>query len=158
VGQPVRGRLRPARRSGLTSPDPVRTPHARPGTPPQIPGRRTPDKPQNRQRQGKHTRKAPPKRTAQPEISRWIEAKSLTLEQAQDLLRVAAGSRLYAYVVLSVTTGLRTEEHRALRWNEGTSTLGPSRSTARYGSDRVLDRVLCAAGHLHLTSTSSVFL
>ena len=28
------------------------------------------------------------------------------------------GSRLYAYVVLSVTTGLRTEELRALRWNK----------------------------------------
>ncbi|HEX3191957.1 MAG TPA: hypothetical protein VHS30_19485, partial [Streptosporangiaceae bacterium] len=36
----------------------------------------------------------------------------------QDLLRVAADSRLYAYVVLSVTTGLRTEELRARRWNE----------------------------------------
>ena len=45
-------------------------------------------------------------------------SKSLTLEQAQDLLRAAADSRLYAYVVLSVTTGLRTEELRALRWNE----------------------------------------
>jgi len=33
---------------------------------------------------------------------------SLTLEQAQELLRAAGGSRLYAYVVLSVTTGLRT--------------------------------------------------
>ena len=30
----------------------------------------------------------------------------------------AADSRLYAYVVLSVTTGLRTEEFRALRWKE----------------------------------------
>jgi len=45
-------------------------------------------------------------------------SKSLTLEQAQELLRAAGGSRLYAYVVLSVTTGLRTEELRALRWNE----------------------------------------
>lgn len=45
-------------------------------------------------------------------------SKSLTLEQAQDLLRAASGSRLYAYVVLSVTTGLRTEELRALRWSE----------------------------------------
>jgi integrase len=41
-------------------------------------------------------------------------SKSLTLEQAQELLRAAGGSRLYAYVVLSVTTGLRTEELRAL--------------------------------------------
>jgi integrase len=55
--------------------------------------------------------KAPAGRSGRP-------SKSLTLEQAQDLLRAAAGSRLYAYVVLSVTTGLRTEELRALRWNE----------------------------------------
>ena len=45
-------------------------------------------------------------------------SKSLTLEQAQALLRAARDSRLYAYVVLSVTTGLRTEELRALRWDE----------------------------------------
>jgi integrase len=45
-------------------------------------------------------------------------SKSLTLEQAQQLLLTAADSRLYAYVVLSVTTGLRTEELRALRWAE----------------------------------------
>jgi len=45
-------------------------------------------------------------------------SQSLTLEQAQGLLQAARGSRLYAYVVLSVTTGLRTEEVRALRWNE----------------------------------------
>jgi len=55
--------------------------------------------------------KAPAGRTGRP-------SKSLTLEQAQELLRAAAGSRLYAYVVLSVTTGLRTEELRALRWKE----------------------------------------
>ena len=45
-------------------------------------------------------------------------SKSLTLEQAQTLLRAAEDSRLYTYVVLSVTTGLRTEEVRALTWNE----------------------------------------
>ncbi len=55
--------------------------------------------------------KAPAGRAGRP-------SKSLTLEQAQGLLRAAEGSRLYAYVVLSVTTGLRTEELRALRWNE----------------------------------------
>jgi len=55
--------------------------------------------------------KAPAGRAGRP-------SKSLTLEQAQELLRAAGGSRLYAYVVLSVTTGLRTEELRALRWNE----------------------------------------
>ena len=55
--------------------------------------------------------KAPAGRAGRP-------SKSLTLEQAQVLLRAAAGSPLYAYVVLSVTTGLRTEELRALRWSE----------------------------------------
>jgi integrase len=55
--------------------------------------------------------KAPAGRSGRP-------SKSLPLEQAQDLLRAAADSRLYAYVVLSVTTGLRAEELRALRWNE----------------------------------------
>src|SRR5262249_21230977 len=45
-------------------------------------------------------------------------SKSLTLDQAQALLRSATQSRLNAYVVLSVTTGLRTEELRALGWNE----------------------------------------
>jgi hypothetical protein len=55
--------------------------------------------------------KAPAGRAGRP-------AKSLTLEQAQDLLRAAAGSRLYAYVVLSVCrlpgiSGSRGLGHRA---------------------------------------------
>ena len=66
MAEPLRSRLRPARRSGLTSPDPVRNPHARQGTPPQAPRPGTPDKPQNRQRQGKHALKAPAERTAHP--------------------------------------------------------------------------------------------
>jgi integrase len=45
-------------------------------------------------------------------------SKSLTLDQAQALMQAARGSRLHAYVVLSVSTGLRTEEVRALRWSE----------------------------------------
>ena len=45
-------------------------------------------------------------------------SKSLTLDQAQALLQAARPTRLHAYVVLSVTTGLRTEELRALRWSE----------------------------------------
>jgi integrase len=55
--------------------------------------------------------KAPTGRSGRP-------SKSLTLAQAKELLQAAADSRLCAYVVLSVTTGLRTEELRALRWNE----------------------------------------
>jgi integrase len=40
------------------------------------------------------------------------------LEQAQVLLQASRDSRLHAYVVLSVMTGLRTEELRALWWSE----------------------------------------
>jgi len=44
-------------------------------------------------------------------------SKSLTLEQAKALLAAAEGTRLYAYVVLSLLAGIRTEEARALRWD-----------------------------------------
>ena len=45
-------------------------------------------------------------------------SRSLTLDQARTVLKAAQESRIYAYVVLSVVTGLRTEEARALRWAE----------------------------------------
>jgi len=44
-------------------------------------------------------------------------SKSLTLEQAVSLMASARGTRLDAYVTLSLLTGLRTEEVRALRWD-----------------------------------------
>ncbi len=44
-------------------------------------------------------------------------SKSLTLAQAQELLKAAEGERLHAYIVLSLLSGLRTEEVRALRWD-----------------------------------------
>jgi len=44
-------------------------------------------------------------------------SKSLTLEQAVALMGAARGTRLEAYVVLSLLSGLRTEEARALRWD-----------------------------------------
>ena len=44
-------------------------------------------------------------------------SKSLTLEQAVSLMAAARGTRLEAYVTLSLLTGLRTEEVRALRWD-----------------------------------------
>ncbi len=44
-------------------------------------------------------------------------SKSFTLEQAKALLAVAEGTRMYAYVALSLLAGLRTEEARALRWD-----------------------------------------
>jgi hypothetical protein len=58
MAQPLRSSHRPARRSGLTSPDPVRLPTPTAAQAPRPPTR-TPDKPQNRQRQAKHALKAP---------------------------------------------------------------------------------------------------
>ena len=43
-------------------------------------------------------------------------SKSLTWEQAEQLVAAANGSSLHAYIVLSLLTGARTEEVRALRW------------------------------------------
>jgi integrase len=43
-------------------------------------------------------------------------SKSMTMVQAEKLLAAAPGSNLHAYVVLSLLTGARTEEVRALRW------------------------------------------
>ena len=44
-------------------------------------------------------------------------SKSLTLEQAVSLMAAARGTRLEAYVVVSLLSGMRTEEARALRWD-----------------------------------------
>ena len=44
-------------------------------------------------------------------------SKALTAEQAATVLMAAEGSRLSAYVVLCLMTGIRTEEARALRWD-----------------------------------------
>jgi integrase len=44
-------------------------------------------------------------------------SKSMTLDQAKTLMKAAKGTRLEAYIVLSLTTGIRTEEARALGWD-----------------------------------------
>jgi len=44
-------------------------------------------------------------------------SRSFTLDQARALLKAASGSRLNAYVVLSLTVGVRTEEARQLCWD-----------------------------------------
>ncbi|MGH3070256.1 MAG: tyrosine-type recombinase/integrase [Streptosporangiaceae bacterium] len=44
-------------------------------------------------------------------------SKAMTLEQATAMLDQAKASRLHAYVVVSLLTGIRTEEARALRWS-----------------------------------------
>lgn len=43
-------------------------------------------------------------------------SKSLTLDQAEAVLKASAGYALEAYVILSILTGARTEELRALTW------------------------------------------
>ncbi len=45
-------------------------------------------------------------------------SKSMTLEQAVAVLKAAEGTRWYAYLVLSIVTGARTEEIRALTWEQ----------------------------------------
>ena len=52
-------------------------------------------------------------------------SRSLTLEQALALLDAARESRLNAYVVLSLTVGIRTEEARELRWDHVDLNGGP---------------------------------
>jgi len=44
-------------------------------------------------------------------------SKSLTFAQAVALIQAARSYGLYAYVVLSLLVGVRTEEARALRWD-----------------------------------------
>ena len=44
-------------------------------------------------------------------------SRAMTLEQATAMLEQAKTSRLHAYVVVSLLTGIRTEEARALRWS-----------------------------------------
>jgi integrase len=45
-------------------------------------------------------------------------SQSLTLAQAQALLKAAENERLYAYIVVSLLSGIRTEEIRSLRWDD----------------------------------------
>ena len=45
-------------------------------------------------------------------------SKSLTLPQAAALLAAAEGSPMHAYIVVSLLSGIRTEEVRALRWRD----------------------------------------
>ncbi|MFI6923985.1 tyrosine-type recombinase/integrase [Nonomuraea spiralis] len=53
-----------------------------------------------------------------PEGKEGRPSKSLTLAQATALLDAAEDTRLYAYIVLSLLIGARTEELRALTWKE----------------------------------------
>ncbi|MFD5062965.1 MULTISPECIES: tyrosine recombinase XerC [unclassified Streptomyces] len=52
-----------------------------------------------------------------PEGRAGRPSKALNLEQAKAVLVAARGSRLYAYLVLSLLSGVRTEEARPLTWD-----------------------------------------
>jgi len=51
-------------------------------------------------------------------------SRALTLEQATALMDAAKGTRLEAYITLSLLAGLRTEEARALRWDHAVAWMG----------------------------------
>jgi integrase len=53
---------------------------------------------------------APTGRTGRP-------SKALTMAQARSILAAAKGTRLQAYIVISLLTGIRPEEARALEWD-----------------------------------------
>jgi integrase len=53
---------------------------------------------------------------APPGMAPGRPSRALTLAEARAVLRAAEGSPIYAYVALSLLTGIRTEEARALRW------------------------------------------
>lgn len=52
-----------------------------------------------------------------PEGRPGRESKALTLAQAEAVLKAAEGSAMFAYIVVSLLTGARTEELRALTWD-----------------------------------------
>jgi integrase len=52
-----------------------------------------------------------------PQGRRGRPSKSLTFDQADALLTAAEGRSLHAYIVVSLLTGARTEELRALTWS-----------------------------------------
>jgi integrase len=53
-------------------------------------------------------------------------SKSFTVEQAKALLVAAEGTHWHAYVALSLLSGIRTEEARALRWDHVVRWMGDS--------------------------------
>lgn len=52
-----------------------------------------------------------------PKGTQGRPSKAMTYEQATALLEQAKQSRMHAYVVMSLLTGIRTEEARALQWD-----------------------------------------
>ncbi|MEU7935987.1 tyrosine-type recombinase/integrase [Microbispora bryophytorum] len=52
-----------------------------------------------------------------PQGQKGRPSKALTMTEAEEVLRAAEGKRLNAYIVVSLLTGARTEELRALTWD-----------------------------------------
>ncbi len=66
-------------------------------------------------------------------------SKSFSLDQAKALLAAAEGTRMHAYVALSLLAGISTEEARALRWDHvirWVDDSGPVRQRRLRGGDR----------------------
>src|SRR5689334_13882941 len=66
-------------------------------------------------------------------------SQALTVEQAAALLEVAEDSRLHAYIVLCLLTGVRSEEARALTWDHvdlNASTISVWRSVRAHGDTK----------------------
>ena len=66
-------------------------------------------------------------------------SQALTVEQAAALLEAAEGSRLHAYIVLCLLTGVRSEEARALTWdhvNLDARTISVWRSVRAHGDTK----------------------
>ena len=76
---------------------------------------------------------------AAPEGKGGRPSRSLTLDQAVAVLKAAENSLLHAYVVLSLLTGLRTEELRSLLWTDvdlDAGTLAASRRVRASGDTK----------------------
>lgn len=55
---------------------------------------------------------------AVPRGRKGRESKSLSVQQARDVLTLTRGHWMHSYIVVSLLTGARTEELRALRWRD----------------------------------------
>ena len=53
-----------------------------------------------------------------PRGSAGRRSKALTMAEAEAVLRASEGTRMHSYIVLSLLTGARTEELRALTWDD----------------------------------------
>lgn len=69
-------------------------------------------------------------------------SRAMTLEQATAMLEQAKKSRLHAYVVVSLLTGIRTEEARALRWSHVVAWVEKEKQWRARGRSRIRSRAV----------------